>query len=377
MATAEEFKDVDCDAGALEGIRVVLRGRLEEMCDLREAALEWEDIEGVHRMRVASRRLRSALRDFEGFMQGGAVPERRLKEVAGALGDVRDQDVAIAALEKVRKKAGGGVAEGIGQLISERDVVRARAREKLEADIAETPLAELRQKFLSRLEKVRDGGGQRKKGDKDKGKRRGARAVSFRQAGREVVESRVEELREFSNSLHHPFDVEPLHRMRIAAKRLRYALELFASCWGGRLSSCSREVSELQTSLGELRDCDLWIDDLGARLDRHREESEGDGGLDADAHVRLAAIWLLNHFTKERGKHFRSALARWHKWETAGFFERMRETLSDGQPSKPEAHTGRRETDAAEGEATGVAVAVGVAEESAPDAQESGAGVAS
>ena len=354
MATAEESKGVDCDAGALEGIRAVLGGRLAEMCDLREAALEWEDIEGVHRMRVASRRLRSALRDFEGFMQGGAVPERRLKEVAGALGDVRDQDVAIAALEKVRKKAGGDVAEGIGQLISERDAIRASARERLEAVIAETPLAELRQKFLSWLEKV-EGGGRRKKGDKGKGKRRGARAVSFRQAGREVVESRVEELREFSNSLHRPFDVGPLHRMRIAAKRLRYALELFAQCWGGRLSSCSREVAELQTSLGELRDCDLWIDDLGARLDRQREESEGDGGRDAC--VRLAAIWLLNHFTKERGKHFRRALARWHKWETAGFFERMSETLSDGHPSKPEAHTGRRETDAAEGDTTGVAVA--------------------
>lgn len=355
MATAEEFKDVDCDAGALEGIRVVLRGRLEEMCDLRAAALEWEDIEGVHRMRVASRRLRSALRDFESFMQRDAIPERRLKEIAGALGDVRDQDVAIVALEKVRKKAGGDVAEGIGQLISERDAVRAPAREKLKAVIAEAPLAELRQKFLSRLEKV-GGVGRRKKGDRGKDTRRGTHVVSFRRAGREVVESRVEELREFSNSLHHPFEVEPLHRMRIAAKRLRYALELFASCWGGRLSSCSREVAELQTSLGELRDCDLWINDLGARLDRHREESEGDGEQNADAHVRLAAIWLLNHFTKERGKHFRRALARWHKWETAGFFERIRESLSDGQLSKSEAHTGRQET--------------GATEESAPDAQE-------
>lgn len=376
MATAEEFKEVNCDDGALEGIRAVLSGRLIEMCDLRAAALEWEDIEGVHRMRVASRRLRSALRDFEGFMQGSTVPERRLKEVAGALGDVRDQDVAIAALEKVRKKAGSDVAEGIGQLISERDSVRARARARLEVVIAETPLAELRQKFLSRLEKV-EGDGRQKKGNKGKGTRRKARAVSFRRAGREVVESRVEELREFSHSLHHPFDVEPLHRMRIAAKRLRYALEMFAPCWGGRLSSCSREVAELQTSLGELRNCDLWIDDLGARLDRQRKESEGDGGRDADAHVRLAAIWLLNHFTKERGKHFRRALARWHKWENSGFFERMRETLSDVRPSKPEAHAGGQETDAAEGDDQGVASSGEVAEESAPAAQESGAGVAS
>ena len=360
MAKHEELKGVDCDAGALEGIRAVLRTRLAEMCDLRAAALRWEDIEGVHSMRVASRRLRSALRDFGEFMEGGAVPERRLKEVAGALGKVRDQDVAVAALEKVRKRAGGDVAEGIGQLIGEREAVRDGARERLEAVIAETPLAELREKFLLRLEKLGVGARQKKGGKRKRGAKR---VVSFRQAGRRVIESRLEELRKVSNSLHHPFEVEPLHQMRIAAKRLRYALELFAPCWGGRLSSCSREVAELQTSLGELRDCDLWTDDIGARLDRHREESVGDGGREADARVRLAAIWLLNHFTKERGKHFRRALARWHKWETGGFFERVREMLNDGQPARPETDAGRHEPDTADVDAAGTEK---VLEESAP-----------
>lgn len=59
MATVEELKEVDCDAGAVEGVRAVLRARLTEMCDLRETALRWEDIEGVHKMRVASRRATS------------------------------------------------------------------------------------------------------------------------------------------------------------------------------------------------------------------------------------------------------------------------------------------------------------------------------
>lgn len=335
MATAEKLEGVDCEAGALEGIRAVLRGRLVEMCDLRAAALEWEDIEGVHRMRVASRRLRSALSDFDSFL-GKGVPQRRLKEVASALGKVRDQDVAIAALEKVGKKAGAGVKEGIGLLIAERSARRERARAKLEVAIAETPLAELKERFLSRLEKA--GGVER--GKKEGKRARGAKALSFRQVGREVIGSRLEELREFSNSLHRPFDIDPLHRMRIAAKRLRYALEMFAPCWGGKLSSCSREVAELQTSLGELRDCDLWIDDLGERLDRHHNESKSAGEQSADSRVRPAAIWLLNHFTKERGKHFRRALVRWHKWEKKGFFERMVEALEDAQAAAPELEAG-------------------------------------
>lgn len=358
MATAKdkELEGVDCDAAALEGVRAVLCARLTQMCELRAAALEWEDIEGVHQMRVASRRLRSALRDFDELLGRDAVPQRRLKEVADALGDVRDQDVAIAALEQVRKKAGQGGAEGVGLLISEREAVRGRAREKLEAVIAEAPLAELQEKFLQRLDRARADGRQ-KKGDKRR--RVTKRVLSFRQAGRAVIESRLKELREFSNSLHHPFDVEPLHEMRIAAKRLRYALELFAPCWGGRLTSCSREVAELQTSLGELRDCDLWIEDLGARLDRHRKESEGQ---DTDSRIRLAAIWLLNHFTKERTKHFRRALARWHKWETGGFFARVREVLEEPQV---EAQGTRADAPRADAEADGKEVADDAASEGA------------
>ena len=375
MATAEELKGVDCDAAPLEGIRVVLSARLAEMCELREAALEWEDIEGVHKMRVASRRLRSALRDFEALMEGGVVMERRVKEVARALGDVRDQDVAIEALEKVRAKAGSGVLEGIGQLISERDAVRACARERLESVVAEAPLAELREKFLLRLEKLGTGVRRKRGGGR---KRAPKKVASFREAGRAVIESRLEELREHSHSLHHPFDIEPLHEMRITAKRLRYALELFAACWGGRLTSCSREVAELQTSLGELRDCDIWIEDLGARLDQHREESEGAEGQDSDSRVRLAAIWLLHHFTKERGKHFRRALARWHKWETGGFFERMSELLGEAQATRPAAHPGVQETDAEDEAGAGSADGEGVLTEPVlAAAQESGTGASS
>jgi CHAD domain-containing protein len=327
VAKAEELRGVDCDAAAPEGIRVVLRGRLEAMCGLREFALDREEIEGVHKMRVASRRLRSALRDFEAFAEGAAVMERRVKAVARALGDVRDQDVAIEALKKLRQKAPGDVAEGIGRLTGEREAVRALARERLESAVAEAPLAGLRERFLLWLERL-GGGARRKRGAKSA--RRPEQAASFRQAGRAVVESRLEELRRHGNSLHHPFDSEPLHEMRIAAKRLRYALELFAPCWGGRLSPYPRELAGLQTSLGELHDCDVWIADLGARLDRHARGSGGPGGKDADSRIRPAAVWLLHHFTKERGRHYRRALARWHEWETDGFFERMSETLAEG-----------------------------------------------
>ena len=330
MAAAKEIEGLDCGAGAHEGIALVLRTRFGEMYDLREAALGPEDAKGVHDMRVASRRLRSLLRDFRGFYERKGLPRRRLKEVAGALGEVRDQDVAIDALEKMRAEAGEAVADGIGQLINERREVRDRATARLGLVIAQGPLGELHQKFFTWLEHTGGGG-------RDKRRSHGsAPSLSFRQAGVEVIESRLKEVLELSDSVHHPFDFEPLHRMRIAAKRLRYALELFSPCWGGGLKPLAREVSEMQTALGDLRDCDTWIEDLGPRLDRRRGQSEAIVLRAADLSVRPAAAWLLSHFTKERGEHFSRALTLWQQWEAEGFFGRVRETLHDAQATAPE-----------------------------------------
>ncbi|HEY0098308.1 MAG TPA: CHAD domain-containing protein [Pyrinomonadaceae bacterium] len=341
MAKAREIVGLNCEAEALSGIRLVLRTRFEEMYERRAEALNWEDIEGVHDMRVASRRLRSAIKDFRDFLGRRSVPKRRLKKVADALGDVRDQDVAIEALEKLRAEAGAEVSAdvgaGIDQLIEERAALRGGARVKLAFIVAEKPLAELRENFLSRLESVGEAEGGK---DGRKSRRSASRASSFRQAGRRVISARIAELHDLSDSLHHPFDIEPLHELRIAAKRLRYAMELFAPCWGGTLTSYAHEVSELQSSLGELRDCDTWIDDLGARLDRNRRRPATDltFGTANQGQIRQAAVWLLDHFTKERGKHFRHALARWHEWELTGFFAQL-ESVLDGEQQPPASET--------------------------------------
>jgi len=107
MARARKIKGIDCNGATGDGIRLVLDGRFSEMSKFRDAALNWNDPEGVHSMRVASRRLRSASRDFMPFLrQRGLTPVlKQTKSIAAALGEVRDQDVAIIALEKIQKQS--------------------------------------------------------------------------------------------------------------------------------------------------------------------------------------------------------------------------------------------------------------------------------
>ena len=59
----KHIEGLDCSAAADEMIRHVLRAQVNAMCAVRKEALSFTDPEGVHKMRVLSRRLRSTIAD--------------------------------------------------------------------------------------------------------------------------------------------------------------------------------------------------------------------------------------------------------------------------------------------------------------------------
>ena len=99
-------------------------------------------------------------------------------------------------------------------------------------------------------------------------------------AGR-IVLARLEELHQFTPAVLDPSEVEALHDMRIAAKRLRYVLELTEPCIGAAARKGAKVARRLQGLLGEIHDCDVML----ARVDAHRERLRAE---DAAA-VRAAA----------------------------------------------------------------------------------------
>jgi len=315
MAKAKEITGLDCAADALEWAAIVLRVRFDEVIELRVAALDFSDIEGVHQMRVATRRLRSALRDFLPLLKKRPLKRvrRNLKEIADALGAVRDQDVAILALEHLQAAAidqiNLQIKEGIEKLIEERRTVRETAQTDLIQTLDSGGLAKLQVDFTAALDKaVR------------KNKRK--RVVSFNEAGGEAVAASLRELGDLGACVYEPFNVEKLHEMRIAAKRLRYAVELFMACWGERVAPFAVEIAEMQSFLGEVHDCDVWLENLSVRM-RKRQN----GVVTGSEHK--AAVWLLSEFIKTRTKNYRAALKIWSEWETTDFTERMQAIIYD------------------------------------------------
>src|SRR5438067_8706302 len=105
MAKPKPIEGLNCEAEVIESAIKVLRVRFSEMLNFRGTVVSPEGVGGVHDMRVASRRLRSALRDFSGYFKKREQKpfSKRLKRLADALGNVRNEDVAIIALREIRE----------------------------------------------------------------------------------------------------------------------------------------------------------------------------------------------------------------------------------------------------------------------------------
>jgi CHAD domain-containing protein len=301
MAKPREIAGLDCSRKSLAWVSKVLLTRFDEMAEFRHAALGFAEIKGVHDMRVAARRLRSALRDIEPFLHKDPLKpvKKELKKISDALGEVRDRDVAIGALEKLAEEAESDtVKTGIGQLINGKTEERNAARTELTAVITAENIDGLRQTLAAALKEAL----------------RGRDRISFNDAATRAVAANLDEMLALGPRLYKPFKRNGLHKLRIAAKRLRYSLELLALCCGSEAKSRAKEIGRMQDFLGELHDCDIWIDDLGARL--------------VDTPDDAAAKWLLPLFVRKQNKEYLSAFALWEEWETNELAGRIRETIS-------------------------------------------------
>lgn len=74
-----------------------------------------------------------------------------------------------------------------------------------------------------------------------------------------IVDVRLDELRSFASKALDSEEVKAQHDMRIAAKRLRYVLEVAGFCFGRPADTARRRARDLQDILGEMHDCDVML----------------------------------------------------------------------------------------------------------------------
>ena len=79
------------------------------------------------------------------------------------------------------------------------------------------------------------------------------------QNAREIARTRLDEMYNLASDIDAPFDVRGLHNLRIAAKRLRYTLEIFEDALPPASQSIANELAHIQDELGALHDADVMI----------------------------------------------------------------------------------------------------------------------
>lgn len=304
-----------CGFGA--GVLLTHLGALEkEMEGVRSGGA---DIEHIHRMRVATRRLRAALPLFATCLprkkSGGWFNEIRL--ITRALGSARDADVQIEHLEQYyRRLSDGKQKPGIARLL-----LRLRQhRQQLQPGVVKALDRFSNSQTLPLMRAALEPHAARQAGPPYPDQ-------LYRHAS-DSLRPRLDEFLAYDAIVALPERVTELHEMRIAAKRLRYTLETFGPLFANGLKSWLTAIREAQETLGNIHDCDVWGDYL-PRFMAEEEQRVLDFYGARQPYLRLlpGIQGYLDERKAERHKLYGGFVPQWQKWQRKLFWQSLGETI--------------------------------------------------
>lgn len=212
--------------------------------------VEEGDVRALHRARVASRRLRELIPMLQLDRQVARKLGRRLRRVTTRLGTVRELDVLFILIDElhVSRREWSSALGRVGMTVSK---ARDEARKRL---FARLPAAEMR-RLARKLDRVVDDL-RTMETSSSKAAARGWRwAIDARVARRA---GRLSSAMHEAGALYLP---ERLHTVRIALKKLRYALELSAEGAAGKAAEADlRALKRAQELLGRMHDLQMFIE---------------------------------------------------------------------------------------------------------------------
>lgn len=165
-----------------------------------------------------------------------------------------------------------------------------------------------------------------------------------------IIRTRLDEVCSFMPRAADPAEVVALHDMRIAAKRLRYILEITHPCFGPYTKTAVKLTKDLQDLLGEIHDCDvqlpetmeflseLLVHDAAALKQRAGAAEDLDPGLvrmapNRASYAGLAALGV--HLQARRDLLFDRFLALWADYERRGYRARLEYAVFERSETRP------------------------------------------
>jgi len=234
-----------------------------------------DDVEELHDMRVASRRMRAALSLFSDTLPAAATGLREeLAWVGREIGVVRDLDVQLQRLDAVIEALPESSREPLGHLRA------LLAEERLEA----------RRQMLAALDSPRYDRFVRRFGALLR-TRSGTRTPAALAVAPDLLDRRYRSVRKAARRIGPDAEPEAYHRLRIAGKRLRYALEFLSPVYPGATKRLIRRTVAVQDLLGAYQDA-------GVAIERLRTLA-ADRGVELGPATTFAMGELAEHYRRE------------------------------------------------------------------------------
>ena len=147
-----------------------------------------------------------------------------------------------------------------------------------------------------------------------------------------IVAVRLDEVCAFAPRVLDPAEVEALHDMRIAAKRLRYVLEVTGELFGPYAAEAGKRTKQLQDLLGEIHDCDVLVPRVLALIDELRDEDVAAvvvGGEPVHAEDYRGLELLVVTTRARRQALFADFLELWTTLQREGFQARLEYAIGE------------------------------------------------
>jgi len=234
-----------------EAGRKLLRFYFAAMLSCETGTRQGEDIEQLHDMRVATRRLRAAFDIFSDYFLAGVIKPylKDLRATGRILGQVRDLDVFMASAQGYMIKLSEAQGGGLAPLLELWEAKHQEARTMMLTHLDGVRYQAFIQQFNVFLNSP--GEGVMLIGSADHPLPNTPRAVTPL-----LIYSRLAAVRAFEKSLEKASIVE-LHVLRTEFKRLRYTVEFFREILGGEAGQVIEDLKVIQDHLGELHDADV------------------------------------------------------------------------------------------------------------------------
>ena len=305
------------------GARTLLK-YLNTMMGMIDGVRQNEDIECLHRMRVASRRLRSLLPLFSDCLP----PKQRtrwrkqLRRVTRALGDARDADVQIVCLQEALEAC----SDDRQRLGLERLLLRfQQQRQAMQAPLVSTLKRLTSRGRINRMEMAL----------------RYLLATSQLYASpesarhtysrsRDAILRRLQTVLATAATIRGPQSGTELHATRITIKRLRYTLQAFAPLYPDTLNDAIRTARKLQDVLGNLHDCDVWVETLPQFLEAEKARTLTYFGDTKPFEALVSGVMALrDQRQRQRVKCYEEFEALWQRAQDKDVWGRLCRALDD------------------------------------------------